>query len=394
LKERIMSFPREAATAIKLGLMSLPVRLGASLVVVIGMACAVGAMVSVLSLSTGFIRTATGAGRADRAIVLSQGALAEGGSSISRDGAAAIVDAPGVAKAPDGRPLVSADMLGSVMLRKEVDGFNSFVTVRGVGPEFFALHPEIHMTHGRKFQPGTYEVIVGNGAQAAFTGLAEGSQVDLPQGRWVVTGSFKSKDGAGESQLLTDAPTLMSAMRAMNFKSVTVGLTSPKAFAAFKKALTTNPALSVQAIPEPEYLASQARSLNAVLLLLGYVVGGIMGLGAMFGALNTMYSAVSARRIEIATLRAIGFGGVPVALSVLVESLFLALAGACIGVLIAWAAFNNHMHVMAAMVIHLAVTPGLALGGITFAAILAAVGGIFPAVRASSMPIAEALRAT
>jgi putative ABC transport system permease protein len=183
-------------------------------------------------------------------------------------------------------------------------------------------------------------------------------------------------------------------MRATNFKSVTVGLTSPNAFAAFKKALTTNPALSVQAIPEPEYLASQARTLNTVLLLLGYVVGGIMGLGAMFGALNTMYSAVSARRTEIATLRAIGFGGVPVALSILVESQLLALAGAAIGVLIAWMAFNNHMHVMTAMVIHLAVTPGLAIGGIVFAAILAAVGGILPAARAASMPIAHALRAT
>jgi putative ABC transport system permease protein len=278
--------------------------------------------------------------------------------------------------------------------RRQADGFSSFVTVRGVGPEFFALYPEIQMTHGRKFRPGTYEVIVGESAQATFAGLAEGSQVDLPQGRWIVTGSFKSKDGAGESQLLTDAPTLMSAMRAANFKSVTVGLTSPKAFAAFKRALTTNPALTVQPIPEPEYLASQARTLNTVLLLLGYVVGGIMGLGAMFGALNTMYSAVSARRTEIATLRAIGFGGAPVALSVLLESLLLALAGAAIGVLIAWMAFNNHMHVMAAMVIHLAVTPGLAIGGLVFAALLAAIGGLFPAIQAARMPIADALRAT
>ena len=285
-------------------------------------------------------------------------------------------------------------MLGSVMLSKKADGFDSFVTVRGVGAEFFALHPEIQMIHGRKFRPGTYEVIVGNSAQAAFAGLAEGSQVDLPQGRWVVTGSFKSKDGAGESQLLTDAPTLMSAMRATSFKSMTVGLTSAAAFAGFKKALTTNPALSVQAIPEPEYLASQARTLNTVLLLLGYVVGGIMGLGALFGALNTMYSAVSARRVEIATLRAIGFSGGVVAVSVLVESLLLALAGAAIGVSVAELAFNNRMHVMAAMVIHLAVTPGLAIEGVVFAVLLAAIGGIFPAARAARMPIANALRAT
>ena len=388
-----MNFFREATTAAKLGLMSLPARLAPSLVAVIGMACAVGALVSVLSLSTGFIRTATSAGRADHAVVLSQGALSENGSSISRDQVASIQDASAVAKARDGRPLASADMLASVMLTKKADGFSSFVTVRGVGPEFFSLHPEIQMTHGRKFRPGTYEVIAGEGAQAAFAGLAEGSRVDLPQGRWIVTGSFKSREGAGESQLLTDAPTLMSAMRVSSFKSVTVALTSPKAFAGFKKTLAANPALSVQAIPEPEYLASQARTLNTVLLLLGYVVGGIMGLGAMFGALNTMYSAVSARRVEIATLRAIGFGGGAVALSVMMESLVLALAGAGIGVLVAWALFDDRMHVMAAMVIHLAVTPGLAIGGIIFAAILAVVGGIFPAIRAARMPIATALLA-
>jgi putative ABC transport system permease protein len=388
-----MSFFREVNAAIRLGLMSLPSRLGPSLVVLIGMACAVGAMVSVLSLSTGFIRTATGAGRADRVIVVSQGALSENGSNISRDAATVITDAPGVAKAPNGRPLVSADMLGSVMLSKKADGFSEFITVRGVGAEFFALHPEIQMVHGRKFRPGTYEVIAGEGVQAAFVGLAEGSQVDLPQGRWVVTGTFKTKDSAGESQLLTDAPTLMSAMRATSFKSVTVGLKSITGLATFRNALSVNPTLSVQAIPEPEYLASQARQLNTVLLLLGYVVGGVMGLGAMFGALNTMYSAVSARRIEIATLRAIGFDGGAVALSVLVESFILALAGAAIGVIVSWFAFNNQMHLMGTMVIHLAVTPSLALGGVIFASVLAFLGGVFPAIRAARMPVVNALRA-
>jgi putative ABC transport system permease protein len=389
-----MNFPRQAAAAVRLGLSSLPTRLGASLVIVIGMACAVGALVSVLSLSTGFLKATTGAGRTDRAIILSQGALSENGSSLSRAEIAAIADAPDMRKTPDGRPLASADMLGTVMLSKKADGFSAFVPVRGVGPDFFALHPEIRVTHGRKFQPGKYEVMVGESAQAAFDGLAEGSRVDLPQGSWTVTGAFKSTDGAGESQILTDAPTLMSAMRSTAYKSMAVQLTSPRAFAAFKNTLTSNPVLSVDVVRETDYLARQARLLNNLLLLVGYVVGGIMGLGAMFGALNTMYSAVSARRIEIATLRAIGFGGGAVVLSVLTESLLLALAGAAIGAAIAWAAFNNHMQVLSSTVIHLAVTPGLAIGGIAFACLLGFVGGLFPAIRAARLSIADALRAT
>jgi putative ABC transport system permease protein len=389
-----MDFPRQVAATVRLGLSSLPTRLGASLVIVIGMACAVGALVSVLSLSTGFVRAATGAGRADRAVILSQGALLESGSSLSRTEVAAVVDAPGVRRSPDGRPLVSADILATVMLSKKIDGFNGFVSVRGVGPEFFDLHPEIQVTHGRKFQPGKYEVLVGESAEAAFNGLAEGNIVDLPQGRWIVTGTFKSVDGAGESQMLTDAPTLMSAMRATAYKSMTLQLNSLQSLANFKNALTSNPALSVDVVRETEYQARQARLLNNVLLLVGYVVGGIMGLGAMFGALNTMYSAVSSRRTEIATLRAIGFSGGAVVVSVLTESLLLAIAGASIGAALAWVAFSNNLQVLGGTVIHLAVTPGLAIGGIAFACLLGFIGGFFPAIRAARLSIADALRAT
>ena len=231
---------------------------------------------------------------------------------------------------------------------------------------------------------GKYEVLVGRSAEAAFNGLAEGNIVDLPQGRWIVTGTFKSVDGAGESQMLTDAPTLMSAMRATAYKSMTLQLNSLQSLANFKNALTSNPALSVDVVRETEYQARQARLLNNVLLLVGYVVGGIMGLGAMFGALNTMYSAVSSRRTEIATLRAIGFSGGAVVVSVLTESLLLAIAGASIGAALAWVAFNNNLQVLGGTVIHLAVTPGLAIGGIAFACLLGFIGGFFPAIRSSA----------
>ncbi|HEY4276498.1 MAG TPA: ABC transporter permease [Rhizomicrobium sp.] len=389
-----MDFLRQIATAIRLGLSSLPARFGTSLVIVIGMACAVGALVSVLSLSTGFLKAATGAGRTDRAIILSQGAISENGSSLSRAEIAAITGTPDIRKGPSGRQLASADMLGTVLLTKKTDGFSAFVPVRGVGPDFFALHPEIRVLHGRKFQPGKYEVLVGEAAQTAFAGQTEGSRIDLPQGRWIVTGTFKSTTGAGESQMLTDAPTLMAAMRSRAYKSMTIQLASADRFAAFKNALTSNPALSVDVSRETDYLARQARMLNNALMIVGYLVGGIMGLGAMFGALNTMYSAVSARRIEIATLRAIGFGGGAVIWSVLAESLLLAFLGASIGAAIAWALFNNNLQVLSGTVIHLAVTPGLAVGGIVFACLLGLIGGFFPAIRAARRPIAEALRAT
>jgi len=389
-----MDFPRQIAAAIRLAFSSLPARLGTSLVIVIGMACAVGALVSVLSLSTGFLKAATGAGRPDRVIILSQGATSENGSSLSRTEAAAIADTPHLRKGADGRPVASADILANVILTKNTDGFSDALPVRGVGPGFFALHPEIRIAHGRKFEPGKYEVLVGAAAQTAFDGLSEGNRIDLPQGRWIVTGTFATADGASESQILTDAPTLMSAMRSAAFKSMTVQLASPEKFTAFKNTLTSNPLLSVDVVREPDYLARQARMLNNALLLVGYLVGGIMGLGAMFGALNTMYSAVSARRIEIATLRAIGFCGGAVMVSVLAESLLLAFLGALIGAAIAWAAFNNHLQVLSGTVIHLAVTPGLAVGGILFACALGLIGGFFPAIRAARRPIAEALRAT
>ena len=389
-----MDFSRQIATAVRLALSSLPTRLGTSMVIVIGMACAVGALVSVLSLSTGFLKAATGAGRSDRVIILSQGATSENGSNLSRAEVAAITDTPHMRKGPDGRPVASADILANVILTKKTDGFSDSLLVRGVGPSFFALHPEIRIAHGRNFRPGKYEVLVGEAAQTAFDGLSEGSRIDLPQGRWIVTGTFKSINGAGESQILTDAPTLMAAMRSAAYKSMTVQLVSADRFTSFKNALTSNPALSVDAARETDYLARQARMLNNALLIVGYMIGGITGLGAMFGALNTMYSAVSARRIEIATLRAIGFGGAAVVWSVLVESLLLTLLGACIGAAIAWAAFNNNLQVLSGTVIHLAVTPKLAAGGIGFACLLGLIGGFFPAIRAARRPIAEALRAT
>ncbi len=388
-----MDIFRQIGVVTQSSLSTIPMRLGASLVVVIGMACAVGALVSVLSISTGFMQAQTSNARADRAIVLSEGALFEGGSTITRDEATAISGAPGIRRAADGKPITSAEIFSNFLTTKKSNGLDAYVQVRGIGPEGLALRPEIHLISGRMFRPGKYEVIVGKSAPPLFDGLSEGSTVALPQGDWTVVGTFESKGDMLESAILTDEATLASAMRTSNYKSVMVMLNSPDSYAAFKKYLTTNPALSVEPMRETDYVELQARQLNLILRFIAFLVGGIMGLGAMFGALNTMYSAVSTRAVEIATLRAIGFGGLVVVISVIVEALLLTSVGAAIGAGLAWIAFNGNLHAMGGSTIRLAVTPGLVAGGIVFAAMLGLVGGLFPAIRAARLPVATALRA-
>jgi putative ABC transport system permease protein len=279
------------------------------------------------------------------------------------------------------------------MVTKISDGYDTYVDIRGMGPQAMLLRPEIHLLSGRMFRPGKYEVIVGRAAQSQFKGLSEGSKIALPEGDWTVTGTFESNMSVNESELLTDAPTLLSAMRSKTYKSMTVMLNSPEDFSRFKNALTHNPTLIVDVTREPEYLAAQSRWLNRLLTVIAYVVGGIMGVGAMCGALNTMYSAVSARTREIATLRAIGFGSVAVVTSVLTEALLFCLAGAAIGVAVAWLAFNGHLHAMGGTVIRLTVTWRLALMGVIFACLLGFVGGLFPAIRAARLSIVDGLRA-
>jgi putative ABC transport system permease protein len=385
---------RQIVAVTAMGLRALPDRVGASLVIVFGMGLVVAVTISILSMSVGFMRTVHETGRSDRAIVLSHGSQYEFGSSISRDNVIAIGDAPGIRIAGDGKPIVSAEYLASVLVAKKSDGLDAYVSLRGVGPEAFALRPEIRLVSGRMFRSARHELIVGKSALAQFEGLEVGSQVPLPEGDWTITGSFESNGNEHESELLADSETLLSAMRANTFHSVTVMLERPDSLEQFRAAITTNPTLQVDITPEPQFLAAQSKYLNTYLTMIAYVVGGIMGLGATFGALNTMYSAVSARAIEIATLRAIGFSGVAVVASVLAESLVLAVSGAAIGAIAAWVAFNGDLHAAGGLVFRLAVTPSLAALGIGFAFILGFVGGLFPAIRAASLPVADALRAT
>jgi putative ABC transport system permease protein len=385
---------RQIVAVTALGLRTIPDRLGPSLVIVVGMALVVGVTISILSMSVGFMRTVNNSGRIDRAIVLSHDSQFEFASALSRENALTIADSPGIKLGGDGKPIISAEYLTAVLVTKKSDGLDAYVSLRGVGPEGFVLRPEIKLQSGRMFQSARHELIVGKSALAQFEGLEVGSQVPLPEGDWIITGSFESNGDERESELLADSATLLSTMRANTFHSVTVMLERPESLEQFRAAVTANPTLAVDVTRETQFLADQSKYLYTFLTMIAYVVGGMMGLGATFGALNTMYTAVSARAMEIATLRAIGFSGAAVAASVLAESLLLAILGTAMGAIAAWIAFNGNFHAVGGLVFRLAVTPSLIALGLGFAFTLGFIGGLFPAIRAASLPVADALRAT
>ncbi|HTH76309.1 MAG TPA: ABC transporter permease [Trinickia sp.] len=382
-----------------MNLRSLPQRIGTAWVIVIGIAVTVAVLVSVLAMATGFQHTLKGTARADRAIVLRAGSQAELESTIDRENAQTIMDASGVRKDEAGRPVASAEAVVIVSLPQKKDNADANVTLRGVSANAMKLRPEVHLIVGRMFHPAVRELIVGKSAVAQFKGLELGSRIAFRDSEWTVVGIFESGGDAHESELQGDVETVLSAYRRNGFQSVTVMLDSAAAFDRFKGALTTDPTLKVSVQREADYYAAQSRNLSKLLNLLAYFVGGIMALGACFGALNTMYTAVSTRTREIATLRAIGFSGMPIVISVLVESLLLSVIGSVIGSAAAWLFFNgNTVNTLGAgfsqIVFHLTVTASLLVSGVFVACSIGMLGGLLPAIRAARVPIATALRAS
>jgi putative ABC transport system permease protein len=383
---------RQIAAVTLLSLRSIPQRLGSSLVIVVGMAAVVAVVITVLSMSSGFLQSVNKTGRADRAIVTSSGAVTESLSSLSHDAIRVIIDTPGVKRSIDGKALVSADIFAYQPVTKRSDGLFIPATLHGVGPEVFALLPQITLVSGRMFKPGLHEMIVGRMMQSQLEGMQVGRTIPLPEGDWSIVGSFESDADQHESELLGDAETLMAAVRRTSFNSATVMLDSPEAFDTFKKALTTNPAVSVDVTREDVYFAILSKPLNDFLTLVAYAVGGIMGLGAIFGALNTMYSAVSVRTVEIATLRAIGFGAGAIVISIFAEALLLTSIGAALGAGLAWLLFSGIVVVSDYYIYTLVVKPALITLGVLWALATGILGGLFPALRAANLPVAAALR--
>src|SRR6185436_20910 len=323
-------------------LRTIPARKGAAVAAGVGIAGVVAVFVGVLSIAAGFRAAMAVSGADDLAIVLRSGADSEMTSGLSREETRLIADAPGIARTTDG-PLASAELFVIINLPKRSTGSDANVPFRGVGQAAMKVRGDVRITEGRNFGPGRNEVIVGAGAARAFSGLEVGRKIRIGQNEWEVVGTFGGGGGAAESEIWTDAAVLQPAYhRGDSFQSVYAKLVSPSAFQQFKDALTTNPQLKVKALRQSEFLSEQSSMLTTFIEKIGVFVAAMMALGALFGALNTMYSAVAARTREIATLRALGFGSTPVILSVMFESLALALIGGVAGAAAAYFAFDGY----------------------------------------------------
>jgi len=363
-----------------------------SMVIVVGLAATIGVMLSMLSMSAGMRQAYFNAGDPNRAIVVSKGADQEGQSSITRAMAPLIADAPGIAKDKDGKPLADRGLnMGVPVLRK--DGSKGYTTMRGLADKGLGVRPELRIVAGRMFQRGKREMIVGVGAQAQFQHMQVGDKVILPDGQWPIVGVFATGDLL-EGQLIGDTETLLTSMHKSTYNAMLVRLASPDSLDIFKKAMTTNPALSVTVERHSDWYKRVASQSTFGLALLGYVVGAVMAIGALFGCLNTMYSAVSTRGREIATLRALGYGAFPVAVSVVLEAVLLSVAGALVGAGLAWALYDGKQDAFNNSVFYLSVSPAQIELGLIWAIAVALLGGLLPSIHAARRPVVEALRAT
>jgi putative ABC transport system permease protein len=377
---------------------SLGARWTSTVVAVLGIAGTVGVFVAMLSLARGFEATLVASGSARNAIVRRAGATSEMDSSVMLEQVRVVEDAPGVARG-DGGPLVSPEVVVIASFPLKGRGVDGNAQVRGVSPKALTVRPTVKIVAGRAFQPGLSELLVGSNVAASYDGLELGKTVRFGGGTWTVVGVFDSGGSAYDSELWCDYSVLRQVyQRPLNmFQSATVRLTSPDALTSFKDALTSDPRVTVQIDREIDYYAKQSRQLTTLITVLGSIIAIVMGIGAVFGALNTMYSAVSERAREIATLRALGFGSGSVVVSFVVESLCIAFVGGLLGCVVVlplnglttgtinWQTFSH-------LAFAFRVTPGLLAMGLAFALLMGLIGGVPPAVRAARAQIASALR--
>ena len=379
------------------GIATLPQRLGGASVALVGIAGVVGVLIALLAMGNGFQATLQATGSDDTAIVLSLDSPSEISSVLDQSSVRLMGHEPQVMRDAQGRPIASSELLSVVSLPDESNGLVAGVSLRGVRPEVWALRPNVKIIAGRRFHVGLRELIVGKDAAQEFAHTSIGSTLDLDGEPWKVVGKFDSGD-AYNSELWADTNVVATTFhRGSNTNALTVRLESAKQFDIFKAALASDPQLHVEAHTTRAYYADQAKDLTKLIRVLGSIVAAIMGVGAVAGALNSMYSAVSARTREIATLRAIGFRGGPVVISVMIETMLLALVGGVVGAGVAWLLFDNYTASTVGpnfneMVFQFRVSPALLGSGLRLALVIGFLGGLFPALRAARMPVADALR--
>jgi putative ABC transport system permease protein len=381
----------------RVGIATIPQRLGSSSVVVVGIAGVVGVLVALLSMAAGFEATLRETGTDDAAIVMRGGAQTEINSVVDHDTAVVVSQAPQVLHNAAGQPIASPELVVVASLPKKKDGLDANVEIRGVGERVWELRPDVKIIAGRKFTPGLRELIVGKSAAGQFRNAGIGATLKLNGQFWNVVGEFDSGD-SHNSEIWGDAGVVSSTYRrGSSASSVNLKLTDRNQFEALKAALTTDPRIKVDVLTTREYYNRQSEDITTAIRVLGITVGIIMAVGAVFGALNTMYAAVATRAREIATLRAIGFRGVPVVVSVLVETMLLALLGGALGAGLAWVIFDDYTAStlgsnFSQVVFAFNVTPRLLWSGLLWALAMGFLGGLFPAIRAARVPVTVGLR--
>lgn len=393
-----MNWLSQIAALLKFNLLSLPGRRGSVLASIVGIAGVVAVLIGVLSIATGFRAAMVGAGSDDIALVLRSGSDTEMVSGLGKDEVRIIADAPGVLRDASG-PQAAAELFVVINLPKRSTGTDANVPMRGVEATSFDVRGNVEIIAGRRFEAGKNEIIVGDGAALEFAGLDVGSKLVLGLNQWDVVGRFKAGGGLAESEIWTDAAVLQNAYRrGSSYQSVLVKLQSAGAFEQFSEALSKDPRLNSKAVRQTEFYAAQSTAMTTLITTLGTLIAGLMAVGAIFGALNTMYSAVASRTREIATLRALGYGRSPILISVLGESMVIALLGGLAGGGLAYLAFNGfrtstmNFQSFSQVAFAFRVTPELLIQGTLYAGVIGMVGGLFPAIRAARLPVALALR--
>ena len=379
-------------------LRSVKARWTSAIVAVLGIAGTVGVFVAMLSLARGFKATLVSSGSEDNAMIMRAGATSEMTGGVGIDTVKIVQDAPGIARGAEG-PLVTAEVVMVAPIPLISTGTDANVQLRGVSKNVLEIRNKFKIIQGRMFQPGLSEVVVGKNANTEYAGLNVGNTISLGNVRWNVVGVFDAGGSAFDSEVWGDAHLLGPAYNRPDtfFQSITVHLTSPDSLQQLRDSLTTDPRLNVDVSREIDYYSKQSTRLTTLITVLGGLVAGIMAIGAVFGALNTMYSAVSERGREIATMRALGFGGPSVVLSFVIEALLISFVGGvlgCIAVLplngLTTGAMN--LQTFSHMAFAFKITTELLIKGVIFALFMGVLGGLAPAIRAASLPISHALR--
>jgi putative ABC transport system permease protein len=390
-------FLLQVAAVTIINLKSIPQRFLLSLSTVVAVALVVMVLLTFLAMSYGFQKTLAGTGSPDVAIALRGGAAAEINSAVTRDQVRLIEEGPGIARGADGRPLTSAELYLVVDGVKRSTGTKANLPLRGVGRDGANVRKGITIQAGRMFAPGSNEVVVGKSLAAEFAGFDLGQTVKLGTSPWTVVGIFTADGGVFESEIWADAPSVQSLFKRENyFQTVRARLESPAALASLRQYVENDPRLKLDVKTERDFYAEQSGETTDLIQKLGWPLAIAMAFGALAGALNTMYSSVAARAVEIATLRAIGFGGTPAFIGTLVESLLLAALGGVIGAFATWLVFDGFTTStlgasFTQVVFSFELSPGLVLQGVALALVVGLVGGLFPAIRAARQPIVAGL---